>query len=811
MKISYNWLKDYLNIDLSPDELSVILTDIGLEVEGLEHTQAVAGGLAGLVIGEVKTAEKHPNADRLKVTTVDVGTEELLHIVCGAPNVAAGQKVVVATVGTMLYPTAGEPFKIKKGKIRGEVSMGMICAEDEIGLGVEHDGIIVLPDSVQIGQPAKTAFDLNEDYVFEIGLTPNRSDAFCHIGSAKDVLAFLKVHHNFTGKVTMPSVANFKVDNHDLTIPVEVENYEACPRYTGVSIKGVTIKESPDWMKERLLAVGVRPINNIVDITNFVLHEIGQPLHAFDADKIAGGKIIVKNLPENAPFLSLDEVERKLFAEDLMICDANSKGMCIAGVFGGLDSGVTDSTTNIFLESACFHPIKTRVSATRHNLRTDAAMRFEKGVDPNVSVYALKRAAMLIKELGGGEIASEIVDIYPQKVAKKEVLVRYKKVNTLLGTKLSGEEIKNIITALEMDIVAEDENSITAAVPTNKVEVTREVDMIEEIVRIYGLNNIPFPEQMRSSLSYRPSPDPQAIRKRTSDFLVAKGLNEMMGTSITNSSYYEGETDVVKILKSMNANMDVMRKRMVYSGLEAVKHNQNHYQTNVTLFEFGKTYNTYQKDDINQYNEQEHLTLFLSGNKNNESWQGAQQPYTFFDLKALVQQLFEKLGLMNVMRSRDYKGEELSYGMELMSRKKTVVSFGALNHKLLKQMGIKQAVLYADFNWSYILELMKYQKVNFAEIARFPSVRRDLALLLNKEVNFGDVAAIAIKTDKKLLKTVNLFDIYDDESKIGKGKKSYAVSFIFQNYEKTLTDKEIDKIMQKLIHNYEKQLGATLR
>ena len=813
MKISYNWLKDYLNIDLTAEKAGEILTDIGLEVEGIEKTQSIEGGLSGLVVGEVKSAEQHPNADRLRVTTVDVGNGEDLQIVCGAPNVAAGQKVIVATVGTMLYPTSGEAFKIKKGKIRGQVSLGMICAEDEIGVGTSHEGIMVLDASIAVGTPAKEVFDIKEDYIIEIGLTPNRSDATCHVGVAKDLAAALRVNHAFEGEVKMPSIADFAIDNNDLEIAVSVENYAACPRYTGLSISNIEVKESPEWLKEKLSAIGVRPISNIVDVTNFILHELGQPLHAFDAEKVTGKQVIVKNLAQDTPFVTLDETERKLQASDLMICNGNSEPMCIGGVFGGIKSGVTAETKHIFLESACFEAIGLRKTSTHHLLRTDAAMRFEKGVDPNGSIFALKRAALLIKEVAGGQISSNIVDIYPQKIEKPQIRVRYKRVETLMGVSISPAEIKNILTALEMDILSEDDASLTVAVPTNKADVLREIDIIEEITRIYGFNNIAFPPQLKTALAYTEKPNKVAVFNRVADFLVSNGFYEIMGTSISNINYYAEENKaVIPLLNSLNADLNSLRNKMLYSGLEVIAHNQNYQNTDLQLFEFGRIYGRFEKDGQQNYTEKQHITLYLTGNKQQESWRNtAEMAYDFFDLKAIVNQVLRMLGLFSNVQAKHLKDETMAYGLKYTARKKELVSFGQVASSVSRKMGIKQKVFYADFQWDTILEFLKHQKTNFKEITKYPKVRRDLALLLDSSINFDKIEQIATKTGRKLLQAVNLFDVYEDEQKLGKGKKSYAVSFVFQDANKTLTDKEIDKMMQKMIANFQKQLSAEIR
>ncbi len=812
MNISYNWLKDYLDIDLSAEKIGEILTDIGLEVEGMEEKESIKGGLEGLVIGEITYKEKHPNADKLSLTKVNIGQDSDLSIVCGAPNVAKGQKVIVATVGTKLYPTEGDEFKIKKAKVRGEVSEGMICAEDEIGLGTSHDGIMVLPEDTPVGTLARDYFKVEKDIVFEIGLTPNRSDATSHIGVAKDLAAALKINYGHSGRVKQPLVDDFKVDNKDLPIEVVVENTIACPRYTGVSIKGVTIKESPNWLKNKLNSIGVRPISNIVDITNFILHELGQPLHAFDLDKITDGKVIVKNLPESTPFLSLDEIERKLSSEDLMICDGASNGMCIGGVFGGLNSGVTETTINIFLEAAHFNPISIRRSSTRHLLRTDAAKVFEKGSDPNICVYALKRAAMLIVELGGGEIASEVIDIYPNKIEKKEINVGYKNIQRLIGVEIPATRIKEILAAMEIDIVQENATELTVAIPTNKADVLREADVIEEILRIYGFNQVPIPSQVRSALTYNPKPNPHELRNIVSNHLSDAGFNEMMGLSISQSKYYKEILDyvdstLVYINNTSNIHLDVMRPTMLFSGLEAILHNQNRQNANLRLYEYGKTYVKNEKG----YVEIQHFSLFLSGQRNNESWLVSEEKaVSFYTLKAQVLNVLNRLGL-NGFQESAIQNEVLTYGLSYHRGPQTLVDFGKIKRSILKEMGIKTEVFYADFNWDNILKALKKHKIEYKALNKFPTSRRDLALVIDKKIKFSDIVIKARKTDKKLLKEINLFDVYEDTEKLGRDKKSYAVSFTFEDPSKNLKDKEIDKIMNKLISTYENELGAVIR
>ncbi len=812
MKVSLNWLKDYIEINNTPEEISEILTAIGLEVEGMEEVESVKGGLRGVVVGHVTACSQHPNADRLSLSKVDVGAEEELQIVCGAPNVAQGQKVLVATIGTVLYDKEDNDFKIKKGKIRGETSEGMICAEDELGLGESHDGIMVLPEDTTIGQLASDYFQLETDTVYEIGLTPNRSDATNHIGVAKDLAAALKINKQQKGEVKVPSVEVFKVDNNNGTLDVSVENTEACPRYAGVSIQGIKVGESPDWLKNRLNAIGVRPINNIVDITNFVLHEFGQPLHAFDQDKIKGRKIVVKTLPENTPFLSLDEVERKLSAEDLMICDGESNGMCIGGVFGGISSGVTDQTENIFLESAHFNARWIRRSSTRHLLRTDAAMCFEKGSDPNVSVLALKRAALLIQELAGGTIASEIVDIYPNKVEPNEVEVSYKNVSRLIGVDIPAEEVHAILEAMEMEIVSKNDSHFTVAVPTNKVDVTREADVIEEILRIYGFDRVPVSDQIRSAVIISDKPDRQDMRNEAAALLSARGYNEIMALSLTQSKYFEEvypipNEQLVFVNNTSNIHLDVMRPHMMIGGLEAVLHNQNRQNADLKLYEYGKTYIKAGDD----FKEQEHLSIWLSGQQYAENWLNTEKKeVNYYSIKLMVNQLLQRFGLTKLQQTA-LKDGIFTYGMRLHRGEQTIVEFGKLKSTILKKIGIKKDVYYADFNWDAVMKALKKHKIGFEAITKYPSVRRDLALVIEKNIKFDAIEKVARKAGKKLLKAVNLFDVYENEEQLGLGKKSYAVSFTFEDKEKTLRDKDIDKIMQQLINQYEKDLGATIR
>jgi len=812
MNVSLNWLKDYLDINLSPDEVSELLTAIGLEVEGMEEIESIKGGLKGIVIGEVKECGKHPNADKLSLTKVDVGEEEDLQIVCGAPNVAAGQKVVVATVGTVLYDAEGRDFKIKKGKIRGEVSQGMICAEDELQLGSDHSGIIVLPTDVKVGTPASEYYEIENDVVYEIGLTPNRSDATAHLGVAKDLAAAMKINHEHSGLVNAPKVEDFAIKNNDLPIEVVVENTEACPRYAGVMIKGVTVKESPDWLKTRLNAIGVRPINNIVDITNFVLHELGQPLHAFDADQIAGSKIIVKTLAEGTVFKTLDEVERKLTATDLMICDGDSKGMCIAGVFGGINSGVTEETKNIFLEAAHFNAKWIRKSSMHHILRTDAAMCFEKGSDPNVTLYALKRAALLFQEVAGGEIASEVIDLYPNKIEKKQIDIRYAQINRLIGVEIPVEKIKEIFAALEMNILQEDEAGMKIEIPTNKADVLREVDVIEEVLRIYGFNKVPISSQMKSTIVISDKPDQHKLRNTVSDFLANSGFNEIMSVSLTESKYFEeilpmDKEKLVFVNNTSNSHLDILRPTMLFSGLEAIVRNQNRQSPDLKLFEFGKTYEKLEEG----FSEKSHYALFATGSKTNDNWLSKDKAQIdYYHLKAHVQNVLDRLGVTRFQQSA-IQDERFTFGLKYHRGPKELVSFGMVRKAITRKMDIKKSVFYAIFQWDNIVQSLKKHKVAFKELTKYPSVRRDLALVIDNSVNFQDIADIAHKTGKSILKEVNLFDVYENEEQLGVHKKSYAVSLIFEDATKTLKDKEVEKVMSKLIETYEGKLGAVIR
>ncbi|SCW68065.1 phenylalanine--tRNA ligase subunit beta [Mucilaginibacter sp. NFR10] len=798
MKISYNWLKEFIDTDKTPQEISIILTGTGLEVESLEKVQAVPGGLEGLVIGYVKECVDHANSDHLHVTKVDIGGAEDLQIVCGAANVAAGQKVVVAVVGSTVYPTSGEPFAIKKSKIRGEESHGMICAEDEIGLGTSHAGIMLLPDDAPVGTPAKEYFKLNDDYMYEIGLTPNRADAASHLGTARDIAAFLKIGIN------KPDVSAFKVDNTSRTIKVVVENEQASPRYSGLTISGVEVKESPQWLKERLAVIGIRAINNIVDVTNYVLHELGQPLHAFDADEITGGKVLVKNYAEGTIFKTLDDVDRKLSADDLMIGNAEEP-MCIAGVFGGAKSGVKESTKNIFLESAYFNSVSVRKTSKRHGLKTDASFRFERGTDPDMTVFALKRAALLIQQVAGGEISSEISDHYPAPVAPFAVEITYNTIDKLIGKKIGHDEIKGIITALDIKIVNETADSLSLQVPPYRVDVTRDVDVVEEILRIYGYNNIEIPTQIRASLNNSIRPEKDTVQNQLSDLLSANGFNEILANSLTKSAYSDNLDTAVKILNPLSSDLDVMRQTLLYSGLEAIAYNQNRRSSDLKFYEFGKVYSV--KDD--KYTETQRFSILITGANTAEQWNQKSKPVSFYNIKAVVDGVLQRLGISN-FTVEDATCKKMSFGIQYMLNGKQLVKFGSVAAASLKKADVDKKVFYADFNFDLVLAAIRKNKIVYQEVSKFPAVRRDLSMLIDQSVSFGQLKQIAQRTERKLLKEVDVFDVYQGD-KLPAGKKSYALSFIIQDLEKTLTDKAIDSIMQKLIYNLGKEAGAEIR
>jgi len=821
MKISYNWLKQYVHINLQPEEAGKLLTGCGLEVESIDKTETIKGGLQGMVVGEVKTKEKHPDADKLSITTVDIGTGELLNIVCGAPNVAAGQKVVVATVGAQLYPTKGEPFEIKKSKIRGAVSEGMLCAEDEIGLGESHAGIMVLDADAKVGMPAKDYFSnkdgfpkVEEDYTFEIGLTPNRADAASHVGVARDLVAVLNtLSQENKLSLELPDVRPFKVDSTTSKIEVTVEDTAACPRYSGLMISNVKVADSPEWLKNKLTAIGVRPINNIVDITNYVLHELGQPMHAFDADKIKGGKVVVKKLASKTKFKTLDGLERELSEEDLMICDAE-KGMCIAGVFGGAESGVSSETTTVFLESAYFNATSVRKSAKRHGLKTDASFRFERGTDPNSTVFALKRAALLIKEIAGGEISSDIIDIYPKPVEHFKVPFSLKKCDQLIGKHLELDVVKNILSSLGIEIEHEGNDTFLLSIPPYKVDVTREQDVIEEVLRIYGYNNIEIPSALNSSLAYAEKPDKEKIQNTISDLLSNNGFAETMCLSLTKEEYSQKIKSLnpehnVKMLNPLSSDLNVMRQTLLFSGLESIVYNQNRKNADLKLYEFGKTYMAVKSAEAIKYIETKHLALFITGRKAVESWNASNDNVNFYTLKGLVKSVFERLGLQ--VKLNENVSDIFSQGLSYTWNKKTIVELGSVAKNILKMMDIKQEVFYADFNWEVVLEAVaKNKNVMYAEVPKFPEVRRDLALLIDKAVKFEQLEQLAFQAEKSFLKNVNLFDVYQGD-KLPEGKKSYALSFTLLDENATLTDKQIEKIMEKLMKTYQEKVGAEIR
>ncbi len=822
MIISYKWLHDYVKSNLTPKEIDDTLTFSGLEIEGVEKVETIKGGLEHVFIGKVVTCEPHPDSDHLHVTTVDVGGDRLLNIVCGAANVAAGQKVVVATIGTQIWTSETEYFEIKKSKIRGSISEGMICAEDELGLGASHDGIMVLPDDAPIGMPAKTYFHVEEDYAIEVSITANRSDATSHIGVGRDLVAAYNTQHGGNLTLEIPSVAEYQQDNSTRNIEVAVEDTENCPRYSGVTLTGVKVTESPDWLKNRLRAVGIRPINNVVDITNFVLMEVGQPLHAFDADTIEGNRIIVKKMPAGTLFTTLDGIERKLNGNELMICNAK-EGMCIAGVFGGAKSGVTESTTNLFLESAYFNPVSVRKTSKYHGLKTDASFRYERGCDPHITLYALKRAALLIKEIAGGTISSEIVDIYPNLIERPVVEINYRRVFDIMGKEIPVATIKSILHMLDIHVKAENVEGMTLWIPTNKVDVTRECDVVEEIMRIYGYNNILFDETLHSCLSYNKKPNLNKIQNIIGDYLANNGYNEIMNNSLTKSEYYENNADFdsqnnVVILNPLSKELNVMRQTLLYSGMECVVYNLNHKILNQKLFEFGKLYryNPEQKEnpDVSKrYSEERRLSLFMTGMESPENWKISSQPVDFYYLKSHVINILHRLRIpMERVVTEPVKATYFSEGLDFIFKdsKKVIVSLGKIAKSTLKKMDCKQDVFYADFNWDLLLKSLPVQEITYTEVPKFPEVRRDLALVIDKNITFDSIEKIAFETEKKLLKQVRLFDIYEGD-RIEAGKKSYAISFILQDKDKTLSDKQIESLMMKLQKNFETKLNAKIR
>lgn len=807
MTISYNWLSEYLPEKVEPEKLSKILTSIGLEVESLEIYEELKGGLKGLIIGEVMECSKHPDADKLSLTKVNIGTEELLQIVCGAANVAVGQKVVVAMVGATIYTFSGEVITMKKAKIRGLESFGMICAEDEIGLSDNHAGIMVLPTDTKIGLPAAAYFGTYNDVIFEIGLTPNRMDAMSHLGVAKDVCAYLSHHNKKDTQVKSPFKNNFKPDHEGLQIEVIIENKLDCQRYSGVALQGVTIAESPKWLQQKLKSIGLRPINNIVDITNFILHETGQPLHAFDADKIAGNKVIIKNLAEATSFLTLDEKQRKLSADDLIICNAE-EAMCIAGVYGGAQSGVTLDTKNIFLESAWFNPISIRKTSFRHGLRTDAATRFEKGVDISNTVNVLKRAAVMIKEIAGGEIASSIIDVYPDPKNKTEVAIKYHYLKKLSGKNYHGDTIKNILTALGFEILKEGQDDIRVAVPFSKPDISIPADIVEEIMRIDGLDNVEIPSAITISPAVETLAHEAAYKEKTANYLIGAGFNEIFTNSITNAAYYSEDVlkTTVKMINSLSADLNVMRPAMMETGLETVAYNLNRRNTDLQFFEFGKTYNS---AAVGKYQEQQHVSIYITGKKNADGWKGKGEKADFYFAKGICEQISNLLGL-KIEAYLVAASDKLNACVKATINKEIIASIGTINKKVLEIFDIKQPVLYIDFDWDKAIALSKNVKISYNEITKFPAVQRDLAIVVAKSLKYEQVEKATFNANATKLTAVKLFDIFESE-KLGADKKSMAVSFTFLDEEKTMTDKEIDAMMSKIITCYEKELNAEIR
>ena len=808
MKISYNWIKQFLKIDSTSEDVASMLTDLGLEVEIVEKYQSVKGGLEGVVVGHVLTCEKHPDADRLNITTVDLGTGTPVQIVCGASNVAAGQKVPVATIGTKLFDKDGIEFEIKKGKIRGQESHGMICAEDELGLGTSHDGIMILDSKLQPGTPAATVFNIENDEVFEIGLTPNRADAMSHMGVARDLRAGL-IQKNPTVSLELitPSVSKFKVDKRTLKIDIDVKNPTLAPRYCGVTISGVTIKPSPSWLQNRLKSIGLTPKNNVIDVTNYVLHELGQPLHAFDASKI-NGKVTVKTVEAGTKFTTLDDIERTLHEEDLLICD--DKGpMCLAGVFGGKNSGVSENTTTLFLESAYFNPVAIRKTAKRHGLSTDASFRFERGIDPTITEYALKRAALLIQEVAGGEITSDVIDIYPKKIEDFTVFLNFEKANKLIGQELPKETIKKIVASLDIKVNSSSDAGLGLIIPAYRVDVQREVDVIEEILRVYGYNNINFTKKFHATVAKAPRTEDYKVQNIIASQLNSFGFHEMMANSLTTPDYIKlsellKEEYNVLMLNPLSSDLSAMRQSMLFSGLEALSYNINRKNSDLKLFEFGKSY----RKLLSGFNEKKHLTLFSTGNRASESWTNSQKPTDFFLFKGYVNSILSRLGF-DKTQNTPVENDVFAEGIGFTYGNDVLVEMGMIKKSILKHFDIKQEVFYADFNWDLVLKLLS-NKIKYTAIPKYPEVRRDFALLVDSSVAFESVYKVARQTEKSLLKEINLFDVYEGQN-LPEGKKSYAVSFIIQDATKTLTDTQIDKIMSKLQNNFESELGAQLR
>ena len=823
MNISYNWLKEYVDFNLQPQEVAEALTSIGLEVGGVEEVESVRGGLKGLVVGHVLTCEAHPNSDHMHICTVDLGTGEPAQIVCGAPNVAAGQKVIVATLGTVLYGPEGESFTIKRSKLRGVESLGMICAEDEIGIGQSHDGIMILPEETPVGMPAAEYFQLESDYLIEVDITPNRADACSHYGVARDLYAYL-VQNGQPTALHRPSVEGFCVDNHDLDIAVEVENAEACPRYCAVSIKGCEVKESPEWLQKKLNTIGLRPINNIVDITNYIMMAYGQPLHCFDADMIKGQRIVVKTLPEGTPFVTLDGEEHKLSERDLAICNAEEP-MCIAGVFGGKGSGTYEGTTNVVLESAYFHPTWIRKSARRHGLSTDASFRFERGIDPDGQIYALKQAAMLVKELAGGTISMEIKDVEAEGLAKAfPVNIRYAQVNDLIGKEIPAATVKSIVSSLEMQIVKEDAEGLSLLVPAYRVDVQRPCDVIEDILRIYGYNNVEIPTSVKSSLNIKGDVDrSNKLANLISEQLVGAGFNEILNNSLTKEAYYEGleccpPSSLVHLMNPLSNDLGVLRGTLLFGGLEVIAHNANRKMANLRLFEVGNCYHMDASKEstperpLAPYSEESHLGLWVCGNRVEGSWAHPEEETSVYELKAYVMNILQRIGLpLGGLVIGNGSSDLFGKSLQIADRNgKVFVELGLVRRALTARLGIEMPVYFADLNWTALMKKVRNVSVSFREISKFPAVSRDLALLVDKSVEFAAIERVAYACEKKLLRSVVLFDVYEGKN-LEAGKKSYAVNFILQDETKTMSDKQTDAIMQKIITQLEKQIGAKLR
>ena len=818
MKISYNWIKDYVKIDLEPAKVAEILTSIGLEIDGMEEWESVKGGLKGVVIGEVLTCKKHPDADKLSVTTVNIGSDQPLNIVCGAPNVAAGQKVPVATVGTIVFK-GNESLEIKKSKIRGELSEGMICAEDELGLGTSHEGIMVLNNDVKPGTKASSYFKIVKDFIFEIGLTPNRIDSGSHFGVARDLAAYLNLNSDMKEKAYLPSVTDFKPDNNNNVYEVIIENTTDCPRYTGITISGVTIGESPEWLKNKLRAVGLNPINNVVDITNFVQHEVGQPLHAFDADKIDGKKVIIKNLPDKSKFITLDGVERSLSSKDLMICNP-IEGLCIAGVFGGIKSGVSASTKNIFLESAYFNPVAIRKTSKRHGLKTDASFRFERGCDPHITIWALKRAIMLIKEIAGGKISSAIVDVYPKSIDNTQIEVSYHNINRLIGKNIEKQTVKKILPLLDIKIMNEKDETLTLEIPSYRVDVKKEADVIEEILRIYGYNNIGISNHVNSTISYSEKPNKEKIVNIISDMLSANGFAEIMCNSLNPAAWYEQNEDFDKehlaiLANPLSSDLNAMRQSLLYGGLTSVIWNINRQNPDLKLYEFGHCY-FYNKSEqghpkAHNYIEKASLDLFLTGNSGRQSWNSKTNPTDFFNIKSSVEMIFSRLGIKpETLTSGESDKKCFTESVTYLFNNKLIAEAGRISKKYLTQFDIGQDVYYGHIEWDFLLKLIKNHTVSFSELPKYPAVRRDLALLLDRGIKFSRIREIALRTERNILHELSLFDVYESDN-LGKNKKSYAVSFTLRDDLKTMTDKNIEKVMANLIKAFEKELDAQIR